>query len=205
MYLNIGERTIRKYENIKFIKQKSAKRKICKLCGLFEVLTRAGYCFECKSSGKSKKEQGKKLATLYKGANNPNYIDGKSALRAKFRQTNEYKKFRNSFNKICDLSGLTNDIDLHHIIPVGICEKLKYDKRNVIMLNKKYHYYVHLYKLDTKWLTEIKDLDKLKEWYLDKIKYLLDEQDVDVNSIDILKIVSRNYSKTETNFNLDIS
>lgn len=103
-FFNIDKRTLKKYENIKFSidrkikiikKKRTTKKRICIDCNtLTEVsdLTRVNRCKVCVSKNAHRAAQGLKISKLYKGENNPNYIDGKSIERGLVRGTGKYKK-----------------------------------------------------------------------------------------------------------------
>ena len=156
-YFNRNFRTMKQYENILFTIDKSlpsasTKWKECKLCGELSPSSKArsGYCETCTAKGLGKKEQGKQISSAYKGKGNPNYLDGSS--KSLEYQTNSWYSLKKELNyTTCALTGLTEDIDYHHIIPRWFCNLVGIDvfeHANIIGLNHQYHKAVHHLQLD---------------------------------------------------------
>lgn len=170
-YFNKDKRTIKKYEGILFTINRSLhkpfnatskKRPLqynnqikwvtCKICGNNSPSSKArrGYCSECTSKGLGKKEQGKYISKIYKGKNNPNYLHGKS--RKLCYNNNSWYKLKKELNyQECALTGITENLDCHHILPRWFCKIRKidtFDKSNIIALNHEYHKVVHHLMLD---------------------------------------------------------
>jgi hypothetical protein len=150
-------RTMKKFKGSLFLIDKSlpsasTKWINCKSCGEQSPKSKArkGYCKNCTSEGLGKKNQGKIISKKYKGAGNPNYLNGLSTSLE--YQSNDWYKIKKHLNyKTCAISGLTNNIDYHHIIPRWFCKIANidiYDKNNIIGLNHDYHKVVHHLQLD---------------------------------------------------------
>ena len=150
-------RTMKKFEGSLFtidknIPSDSTKWVICKYCGEQSptAKARAGYCKDCTSQGFGKKNQGKQISERYKGAGNPNYLDGTSLITE--YQQNGWYKLRKELNITeCAITGIKNNIDYHHIIPRWFCKIANidvYDKNNIIGLNHEYHKVIHHLQLD---------------------------------------------------------
>lgn len=133
----MDERTLKKYENIKFSidrkikiikKKRTTKKRICIDCNILtEVsdLTRVNRCKICVSKNMHRAAQGLKISKLYKGENNPNYIDGKSIERGLVRGTGKYKKFIKEFkSSSCEITGFSNNLEVHHILPISIFQNM---------------------------------------------------------------------------------
>ena len=82
-YLGRDVRTIRKYEGVLYVVDRSLpnpqiKQLPCKVCGSLCKTgeNRRGYCPACSEAGEGRKAQARLLAELHAGANNPNYVDG---------------------------------------------------------------------------------------------------------------------------------
>ena len=150
-------RTIRQFEGSLFLIDKtlpsaSTKWVTCRSCGEQSPKSKArtGYCKDCTVQGLGKKNQGKIISKRYKGSGNPNYLDGSSDSTE--YTNNDWYVLKKSLNyNTCALSGLTNNIDYHHIIPRWFCKIANidvYDKNNIIGLNHDYHKAVHHLRLD---------------------------------------------------------
>jgi hypothetical protein len=150
-------RTMKKFEGSLFLIDKtlpSANTKwvICKSCGeqSSKSKARAGYCADCTIQGLGKKNQGKIISKKYKGAGNPNYLDGLS-ISLEYQSNDWYLLKKNLNYNTCAISSLTNNIDYHHIIPRWFCKLANidiYDKNNIIGLNHDYHKVIHHLQLD---------------------------------------------------------
>lgn len=148
---------MKKFEGLLFLIDKtlaSANTKwvICKTCGAQSPSSkaRAGYCNDCSLKGLGKKQQGKAISKRYEGTGNPNYIHGLSTVNE--YQHNDWYKLKKELNLTsCALTGLTEEVDYHHIIPRWFCKLIGidvYDKNNIIGLNHQYHKAVHHLQLD---------------------------------------------------------
>jgi hypothetical protein len=183
-YFQKDFRTIKKYEGLLFninkeLPSSSIKWIVCKSCGEQSPKSkaRAGYCKLCTKQGLGKKNQGKLISDLYKGIGNPNYLHGNSI--SKEYQTNEWYKLKKELNFIeCKLTGLSDNIDYHHIIPRWFCNIVNidvYDKNNIIGLNHEYHKAIHHLQLDILLLPILyplykKDVHQLQSQFLNLLQ-----------------------------------
>jgi hypothetical protein len=183
-YFKKDFRTMKKYEGVLFIINKdlpsiNTKWVICKSCGEQSSTSkaRAGYCKLCSKQGLGKKNQGKILSDLYKGSGNPNYLHGEA--NSLEYQTNEWRKLKQELNfTTCKLTGLTENIDYHHIIPRWFCNIVNidvYDKNNIIGLNHEYHKAIHHLHLDILLLPILyslykKDVHQLQSQFLNLLQ-----------------------------------
>lgn len=156
-FYNKDFRTMKKFEGTLFTINKnlpsaSTKWISCKICGepTAKSKARSGYCKDCTSSGLGKKNQGLIISKLYKAEGNPNYLDGSS--KSNEYQTNDWYKLKKELAlEKCALTGITSDLDYHHIIPRWFCKLVGvdvYDPNNIIALNHEYHKVVHHLQLD---------------------------------------------------------
>ena len=156
-FFNRDSRTIRKFCNTLFtidrsLPSASTKWTICKCCGEQSPASKArsGYCSNCTAQGMGKKNQGKIISQLYKGYNNPNYLNGKT-ITTDYNRNDWYKLKQNlKFNE-CALTGIKDNIDYHHIIPRWFCTLVNidvYDQNNIIGINHEYHKVIHHLRLD---------------------------------------------------------
>jgi predicted RNA-binding Zn-ribbon protein involved in translation (DUF1610 family) len=150
-------RTMKKFEGLLFtidssLPSISTKWITCKACGNQTPKSKARhhYCKDCSKEGKGRKNQGKLISTIYKGENNPNYLNGQAPITDYNR--NDWYKLKKELNyKECSLTGITDNIDYHHIIPRWFCTLVDidvYDKNNIIGINHQYHKVVHHLQLD---------------------------------------------------------
>jgi hypothetical protein len=152
------KRTVKKFENLLFTIDKNIKPNIqikwvtCKICNNKSKSSecRRGYCKLCSKLGYGKKNQGIIISKKYKGIGNPNYLHGES-ISTDYNDNKWYKlKKELNFTK-CEISGLQNNIDYHHIIPRWFCKIVEinvYDSNNIIGLNHEYHKVIHHLQLD---------------------------------------------------------
>jgi len=199
-FYNRDFRTIKKFLNVLFTIDKSlpsasTKWIICKTCGEQSAKSkaRAGYCSDCTAQGLGKKNQGKQISSLYKGKGNPNYLNG--TTRSTEYQTNEWYKLKKELNIThCELTGIANNIDYHHIIPRWFCKMVNidpFDKNNIIGLNHEYHKAVHHLQLDIVLLPTLyslykKDAQQLRSQFLN----LLQSHKVHLYPVDQLQSLS---------------
>jgi len=170
-------RTMKKFENVLFTIDKTlpssnTKWVICRACGNQSPSSKARnrYCEDCTFQGFGKKNQGRTISEKYKGANNPNYLNGKSPS-TDYNRNNWWKlKQKLKFTK-CALTDKTENIDYHHIIPRWFCTISGidvYDENNIIGLNHDYHKVVHHLRLDIVLLPTLYSLYKTDALQLHK-------------------------------------
>jgi hypothetical protein len=156
-FYNKDFRTMKKFEGTLFIIDKSipsanTKWVVCKVCGEQSPSAKArkGYCKNCTSQGFGRKKQGKQISERYKGAGNPNYLDGTSHS-LEYQHNDWYKLKKELCITECSLTGIKDNIDYHHIIPRWFCKLANinvFDHNNIIGLNHEYHKVVHHLQLD---------------------------------------------------------
>ncbi len=205
-WLGVDSRTVKKYEKIKYSISKEcfypgAKIKTCKLCfnETLSSLCRAGYCKECSAKGAGKIEQGKIISEKYKGSGNPNYIDGKSAIKNQLRGNKDYKQFiKEVLSNInyCEFSGVKENLNVHHIIPIGIYPKYIFCKWNVIVLSNAVHYNLHKNRIDVNMipsLFNLQSLDEIKTLCLKELNKIDLIEEKIYSHTDYIKIIVKNY------------
>jgi hypothetical protein len=183
-FYNKDFRTMKKFEGSLFTIDKtlssaSTKWVICKTCGEQSPKSkaRAGYCTHCRIQGLGKKQQGRTISTMYKGKGNPNYIHG-NAPSTDYTDGSWLKLKKQLDFKECALSGLTDNIDYHHILPRWFCALANidvYDTNNIIGLNHQYHKAVHHLQLDLLLLPNLyslyrKDAQQLHSQFLNLLR-----------------------------------
>jgi hypothetical protein len=183
-FFNKDFRTLKKFEGISFIIDKSlpsssTKWITCKICGDQSPSSKArsGYCTNCTKSNCGKKSQGKIISEKYKGSSNPNYLDGNS--KSNEYQTNDWYKLKKELNfSECALTGLTTNIDYHHILPRWFCKLVNidvFDPNNIIGINHEYHKAIHHLQLDILLLPNLyslykKDAHQLRSQFLNLLQ-----------------------------------
>jgi hypothetical protein len=168
-FYNKDFRTMKKFEGTLFIIDKSipaihTKWVTCKHCGEQSPKSkaRAGYCKDCTSQDFGKKNQGKQISKKYKGAGNPNYLDGTSHS-LEYQHNDWYKLKKQLCITECSLTGIKDNIDYHHIIPRWFCKLVGidiFDSNNIIGLNHQYHKVIHHLQLDILLLPNLYSLYK---------------------------------------------
>jgi hypothetical protein len=162
-------RTMKRFEGLLFTIDKSLPSAstqwvICKICGEQSPKSKArkGYCKNCTKQGLGKKNQGKIISERYKGVGNPNYLNGQAPITDYCR--NDWYKLKQELKFTeCALTGITNNIDYHHIIPRWFCTLVGinvYEKNNIIGLNHDFHKAIHHLQLDVVLLPNLYSLYK---------------------------------------------
>lgn len=199
MFFNMDERTLKKYENIKFNIIRVTKKRICIDCNILtEVsdLTRVNRCKICVSKNMHRAAQGLKISKLYKGENNPNYIDGKSIERGLVRGTGKYKKFIKEFkSSSCEITGFNNNLEVHHILPISIFPEYVYCNWNIITICSNMHYEIHKQKLDINFILNTKNTkDNIKENFINFVNSEIKiTESIHIDRYDFIKILIKNY------------
>ena len=146
----------------------------CKECKKVEKSSqcRHGWCKKCSKKGIGIKNTGKHLSIIFKGKGNPNYVHGQTKHSLLLRRNQWFLWGRfilHDSNYRCVLSGRTDDLQCHHIIPFSICEKLRFEKFNGVVLNRFYHIELHRLQLDLRLLanlsSSVRDVLELREWF----------------------------------------
>ncbi len=149
--------------------------KVCVTCGTKSKSSecRKGYCKSCTSKGLGHKLGGQKLSKIFSGKSNPNYVHGKTKNSLLQRKNQWYKWGRFVFykhNYQCVLSGRTDDLQSHHVVPFAICAKLRFMVENGVILNRFYHIELHRRSLDLVLLANLVllelDAQELAEWFV---------------------------------------
>lgn len=180
-YFEVDHRTLKKWEGTLYKIDKSlqidywSKHVICKTCGKESKSSkcRMGYCRDCTKKGLGHKEGGKKLSKIYKGKGNPNYIHGNTKQSILDRKNQWHCWGRFVFakdNYTCALSGRTDDLQTHHIIPFSLYPNFRFEIKNGIILNRFYHIELHRRQLDLLLLPTLasykSDVQELTEWFV---------------------------------------
>lgn len=159
-YFKRDQRTIKKWENILYEIDQNLKSdfdqikwKKCKICGEKTETSkcRTGYCEKCTKKGEGRKQAGEILSKKYIGKNNPNYVHGKKSENHRERSLIHFKWTKQILKErpnICQLSGRTDDLHVHHILGFSLFPELRYKKWNGIIINRFYHIEFHRRKLD---------------------------------------------------------
>jgi len=194
-YFNLNIRSIKKYFNLKYSLIRRTKE--CKFClkqTILSNLSRFGYCKTCSKKQNGRINQSKIVSEKFKGNNNPNYIDGKSSKRNSIRSTSEYKKFIKENKKdYCEISGLKDNLEVHHILPISIFPKYIYWKNNIITICSNLHYEIHKNKLEIEF---IKNHKISKQNFIDFIKSKITiTNSIHINHYEFIKVLVKNYYK----------
>lgn len=182
-YYEKDVRTLKKYEKIYFSVIPEYRNidnyKNCKYCKKYthpSKIGRAGYCSVCTSKGLGKKQQGRIISKRYKGEGNPNYLHGLS--KKDTWQSAKWYHVKNKLPNKCLLTGTTENVDYHHIIPNWFCKLSEIDPyclHNILPVNHEYHKAIHHLGLDVLLLPNLYSLYKtnapqLREYFLTQCK-----------------------------------
>jgi hypothetical protein len=159
-YLGRDVRTIRKYEGVLYVVDRSLpnpqiKQLPCKVCGSLCKTgeNRRGYCPACSEAGEGRKAQARLLAELHAGANNPNYVDG--GVKQTFRHRRVGKEWSGAVRARdgrCQCCGGRDHLQAHHVLPVAFFPELCLDVNNGITLCGLHHTELHRLWLDLRLL-----------------------------------------------------
>lgn len=191
-------------------KIKSKTKRICKFClcnsTKFNKINGYNICKNCTSKNLGRKSQAEKISLLFKGENNPNYVNGES--NSKIWQTSKWRKLRKIFkNKKCLKCGAEKNIHLHHIIPQCFLEyEEKFNIYNIIPLCSNHHKELHHLQLDIVLLPILyqqykKDVQELQQYFcsLPEFQSMNLIPDKNYNKLSLVKLVPRNYHKKVQN------
>lgn len=176
--------------------------KKCKTCNnkVPSAYCRNEYCKDCSKKGLSRKIQGKVISLKYKGKNNPNYTNGNS--RKSFRSNKEWKILKKQIGYKCIITGNTENIHFHHILPYALFPNLKFDVSNIIPITNHIHIELHRLLLDLQFLPILYYIHKQDAQQLvPEFCRLLQSHIPDLHickkyfAHDLLKVVPKNYHK----------
>ena len=198
IYFGMDVRKIIKYKGIKFeiIKQNLKDKCIdCKIvCNKSDLSRYSKRCKECILQNKHKIAQGEKISLMYKGLNNPNYIDGKSIERNLIRGKSKYKKFTKENKKdYCEITGFKENLELHHILPISIFPEFTYSTWNIITICSNLHYEIHKQKLDINFINNLNDLSNIKNNFINCVNINIDKS-IKIDHLSFVKILVKNYN-----------
>jgi len=208
-YYKRDRRTITKYEGQLYIIDKSkvsSKVKIytkCLTCDNLSLPSKAryGYCKSCQAKGIGKQQQGRKLAQMYKGEGNPNYVHGES--KSTDRTSAKYKHWQKQV--VQDKKGH----HAHHILPFSLFPKLRYKSWNGLALTPFQHTELHRQQLDIELLPIVyhyleqqeMDAPNLPVWYslLPQVQSVLQLDGDLLDQFELLRVVGSNYRRQLSN------
>jgi len=165
---------------------------------------RTGYCAPCRALGEGRKAQGKWMSAKQSGANNSNYVDGSS--RSGWRQSKEGRLWVEQVEEVCShecaVSGLTDSLHAHHILPVALFPQYKAEPWNGVLLDDSIHIELHRHKLDVVLLPILfesgLDARQLRQEFchLPQVRKLLPLAGKPQPEHELIRVVSSNYRKT---------
>lgn len=205
-YFNLDPRIIKKYKDIKYSINRNIKNKIyknnCKGCSQNKPCRKDSYCDECTKNNIGRASQARIISERYKGEGNPNYVDGKGVYRNLIRGKAKYKKFvKENKSKFCEVTGFSDNLELHHIFPISIFPEVIYEPLNVITLCSNLHYEVHKQKLDIEF---IKSGKTTKEEFISFIKEKVKiDKSESIDHFTFIKSLVKNYFNYFSNEEID--
>ena len=103
-----------------------------------------------------------------KNSSYKNYLDFNGKMTRFLNESRQ--EILSKFNYTCQLTGLKNQLELHHIDPVWNNKKLAFAKGNLIPLNKKIHRFIHAKNLELellRWINDKKPINEFVNFYKD--------------------------------------